>query len=401
MPAFNSPSVSWLKNYLPGASITELEIECQIRKLDTTNRYEKAFFYFRDADFLRHVPDFALSHFVDENESSRVRLAQLKTKIMSLPFEVFNGYKCDWLKLEEANNRALVTNLDAFAHRVFNNLFNSIYNHHKDDIRSVELNEMIHHTNLNEAYVNACAESFIGRDKVLRQFSKLITEHGFTELAVTSTESSKELINQKNSLINIFLVNGEAGSGKTSFLCYFMKHFKSVVKHSFSHVVGSYESSEHVLMFLKRFCVKINLEYGFGGEFSDEELQNATDLNYFKAVFAKMLKLLSDKITNDKFYVVLDGVDMLVDENKKPDCSFSWIPENVPARISFIFTARSSNNQIKSILGKIASSYNSGLGKANIPYLNLQYYGKTESLCKLRSQIINFIKFLAFKAFII
>ena len=51
------------------------------------------------------------------------------------------------LKWKRIENRALVKrDLDTFAHRVFNNLFNAIYNHNKDAVQmqqqqTIELNE--------------------------------------------------------------------------------------------------------------------------------------------------------------------------------------------------------------------------------------------------------------------
>ena len=255
--------------------------------------------------------------------------------------------------MEETTGRALLTDLDVFAHRVFNNLFNAIYSHHKsDNIQAVELNECVHQTRLNEAHVNAHVESFVGREKLLGKFAKLIAENRFAHVASSSTEASRELIDQKNALIHVVLINGESGSGKTAFLCHFLKK-TNPLRHSFVHCVGAYENSEHTLLFLKRFCVQTSVDYGlFGDDLSEQELNASYDDGFLRGTFAKILQKLSEKITNDKFYLIVDGVDMLVDESKRPDHSFSWLPEHMPARICLIFTACSSSHHVKAALSR-------------------------------------------------
>ena len=91
LPSYqNSQKLAWLDAHPPGASITELEIECQLNKRHTNaaHKYETSFFYFRDAGFLKNVPANALDHFVDESDQSRQKLAQLKSRIMRRSNEV-------------------------------------------------------------------------------------------------------------------------------------------------------------------------------------------------------------------------------------------------------------------------------------------------------------------------
>jgi telomerase protein component 1 len=198
-------TLKWLSAYPLGASITELEIECQLNKTSeaASNKYEKAFFYFRDPAFVQQVPDEIQRHFVDESDESRRKLAKLKTKLLSQPIEIFNGYKCKWLKVEEENsNRALVTDLDTFAHRVFNNLFNAIYNHNKDAVQlqqqqTIELNESVHQCNLSDAYAQVYADAFVGRGKLLGKLHKLLSENQFVDTLSTTTDASRELIHTK------------------------------------------------------------------------------------------------------------------------------------------------------------------------------------------------------------
>ena len=150
---------------------------------------KKRFFYLRDSAFVKTSSRRTERHFVDENDESRRKLAKLKTKLLSQPIEIFNGYKCKWLKVEENSNRALVTDLDTFAHRVFNNLFNAIYNHNKDAVQmqqqqTIELNESVHQSNLNEAYAQVYADAFVGRAKLLSKFHKLLSPKSICRNAI-------------------------------------------------------------------------------------------------------------------------------------------------------------------------------------------------------------------------
>ena len=352
----NRPELNWVASYSPGASITELEIECQIRKTKfDEKKYEKSFFYLRDGEFLKTVPEAYRNHFLDENEELAVKLAKLKSRIRSEPFEIFDGYKCKWLKLEDSSDgRALLCDLDVFAHRVFNNLFNAISNHNK--LNDVELNECVHQTNLNNAYIKLHSDNSVARTKLSESLEKLLIDNKFIDILKTTTDASKEIINKQNSLTSMVLITGEAGCGKTAFLSFFLTEYlanrSSLLIQKFVHMVGSYENSDHITLFLKRLCYNVAYEYSLEKEFNLDEIINSNDYNYFKDLFSKILKSLSTKITEEKFYIIIDGVDFLVDDNNNLDLSFSWLPNSIPNRIGFIFTARSSS-PIKSILNKI------------------------------------------------
>lgn len=96
-----NPALRWLDSYPVGASITELEIETQLRKFnEKTDLLERSFFYFRDSSFVKDVPADLLNHFVDENDFHRLRLDQLKQKIRSRSLEIYDGYSCKWNKFD-------------------------------------------------------------------------------------------------------------------------------------------------------------------------------------------------------------------------------------------------------------------------------------------------------------
>ena len=63
--------------------------------------------------------------------------------------------------------------------------------------QTIELNESVHQSNLNEAYAQVYADAFVGRAKLLSKFHKLLSENQFVETLSTTTDASRELIHTK------------------------------------------------------------------------------------------------------------------------------------------------------------------------------------------------------------
>ena len=366
-----NPQLAWLDSFPSGASITELEIETQLRKNQEQNlKYESTFFYLRDNSFINDVPDKFKDHFVEENENNSEKLNALKQKIRKSNYEIFDGYKCRWFKGEEFSNgssRALVCDLDLFAHRVFHNLFNSISKHHRYDVSMIELDEIQHYNNITEALIKLNSESFIGRDKLLKSLEQA-------------------LINTHNSKVKILVLNGQAGSGKTSLISHLFSTNKHII-HKFVHLVGSYHGSESLSLFLKRFCISINRTYDLG--IDEDHLDNNFD--FYKNLFETTLNKLSKKI-NDLFYLVIDGLDFLVDDQKNIDRSFSWLPENIQPNIIFVFTARP-ESLISNVLAKISNS-SEELQKRSIEIIGIEDLEVLDKREFIKSKLAKYNKYL-------
>jgi telomerase protein component 1 len=394
--------LNWLINYPPNASITELEIECQLRKnekLTDEKKFEKTFFYFRDKNFLDNVPDEFKSYFITFNKDEKFKLKSLKNRIKSTSYEIYDGYKCEWYKMDEIG-RALVYNLDDFAHRVFNNLFNSIKNKYENNV-TVEVNELLHLTMLNDAYIKLCADDFVARDKLIEKFEILLNSQKIIEIKSSTTEKSKDLIQKQNSLVNIILVNGVLGSGKTSFLAKFITNYaNSYFGHSFKHFVGAYDGSEYTKLILKRFCNHICLTYNLYDDdlLKKSSLIDSDDYNYLRKTFFSLLNKLDEvvKLSNQKFFIIIDGVDNLLDENNIKDEAFDWLPDNIPSNISLIFSART-ESKMNSILNKIANKTNDSRIKLDLfDVENLNVLDKAELI---RLQLGKYNKYLDESAF--
>ena len=120
----DSPEFAWIvnDNYL-GSSLTELEITSSAL-LKSSEMKEKAFFYFRNNSFFPKIPAHMIGNFAAESSYNAKRMEELKKKIKSNGFEVFDNYPCQWGGMVE--DKAFLIGLEEFALRVLNNLWNSI-----------------------------------------------------------------------------------------------------------------------------------------------------------------------------------------------------------------------------------------------------------------------------------
>lgn len=372
------PELNWLSSYPEGASITELEIECQLRKKKLRGReHENSFFYFRDGSFMDKLTSEEREHFDSESDYAREKIDFLKKRIVSRQCEVYQNYEADYLTIEKnryGHKRAMLTNLDNFAKRVYENLYNAITKHHYEDqsIQEVIDHQGINLLKINSAYVNACGDLFSGRRSLVRNFHKLLTEDMHFKIPTSaSTDASKQLIDKHNSLLNIVLVYGIAGCGKSTFLAYYFSKYlieieSDLISKSFIYSVGSFGGSEYTIMFLKCFLIQMYQQNNFLKHFELGTIFESNDMEFLKNEFTNFLKLWSDNNDGQKFNLVIDGVDMFIDASGCSDNSFNWLPKDIPPCFNFIFSAKSTS-QTKEVLEKISTSdYHSHEIKLNI-----------------------------------
>lgn len=187
----------------------------------------------------------------------------------------------------------------------------------------------------------------------------LNSEINFKETTNASTDASQALIKRQNSIVNIVLVQGESGSGKSTFLSHFFsKHLtdtkSDLSSRSFIYVVGSFNGSEYIINFLKVFIIHMVQTHKFF-EIDIDEMFTSVDIEYIKNVFAQVLREWSIKNEGTKYHIVVDGVDMLCDTAGCLDSSFSWLPHDLPSCFNLIFASRSKSLS-RTNLGRIATS---------------------------------------------
>ena len=145
---------------------------------------------------------------------------------------------------------------------------------------------------INSAFQMACRDLFCGRGSLVAKMERLLGEElAFKTATNATTNAARALIDEHNSLVNLVLVSGEVGCGKTTLLAsVFAEHRHN----SFFYAVGSFSGSESTATFLKLFIIHMSLYFGNGGEFPlynrlDIDLVYASnDLVYLRDLFAKV-----------------------------------------------------------------------------------------------------------------
>jgi telomerase protein component 1 len=359
----NDSKLAWLEHYAQqeptNTSITELEIECAaFRKADRQTSLERTFFYFRDNQSFRKdvQADVYREHFDAENVDAQHKLARLKKKILSESFEVFNGYTATWygigtaegISRSEGRGRAVLCDLNGLAKRVFDNLFNAIAKAYATDSdnETTITNETTTQTTIHNNYVQTIAKQFIGRQKLLSQCDKLI----------------KDKMNTKQA--HIMVIDGDSGCGKTALICRLgdlLMANDEQPSYVFSHVVGACDASQYVVNFLRRFEIYANRTFDLDLD-ETSDIMATNDLGHHRLLFNKILVRLTNDNTNtnnnNRLFILVDGVDMLVDNNSNSDVSLNWLPDTIPDMITFILTANSQTSRVHDFLAKRASYTN-------------------------------------------
>ena len=163
------PRFAWMKKLPLGHSITDLEIQAGALQSPATKR-NRAFFYFRDSNFLANVPTPWSADFLPENDDSKNKINQLKQRIRSSGFEAFDPYPCAWHGV--IKDRPLVTNLEQFAQRVIDNLWTSLQAEYQPEYVLLDDNEI--ETNQHRQYRLSFVEHFVSRQKVLQDALKAV-----------------------------------------------------------------------------------------------------------------------------------------------------------------------------------------------------------------------------------
>lgn len=353
--SLSDSQLAWLDSYPSGASITELEIECQLRKRSSLSLEDRAFFYFRND--IKCVDGAVFTeHFASENETSANRIKALKERLRrEYSVEIYEDYKASFHGVK--NSRALLTNLDSFAQRVFQNLFNSILKNEYEMMSDEALeNEGFNLLSISYAFMNACADLFYGREKLVAKLDQIMEEDiTYRRSTNATTDAAKALIDKHNSQINIVLVSGEAGCGKTTFLSFIFVRYQY---DNFFYSVGAFSGSESTSTFLKIFLIHMK-HYSSEGLYHTLDIDKvyaSDDFEHLKVLFGEIMQSWAQSFNGErKFTLAIDGVDMLCDAHGQLDTSFSWLPKDTPSCFNFVLSARSTG-QTKSILERFTSS---------------------------------------------
>ena len=243
-----------------GLSLTATEIFHGV--LNKKNIDNKAFFYFRQPDFISSIPSDLQKEFLPENQESEQKINRLKQLIIDKGHKPFL-YSCEYDGLDEDGNVKL-KGLDEFGNRIVEDLWSEI----KRTYGNQEASNLTTIYEYESNFIYEKRRTFLGREKVIEQI----------EMAI------------ENDTTNQLLITGDPGSGKSSLMAVLISRFKfkqtdSIILHHFIGVSpGSTELSQILVNLYQQLSQ--NLKHKVHKDFAGYDLEKVKDcfLNLVKEV---------------------------------------------------------------------------------------------------------------------
>ncbi|CAM1331705.1 Uncharacterised protein g10655 [Pycnogonum litorale] len=298
----------WSREYPSRRSITELEIY-HAALSDTTSAKDRAFFYFRNPEFLENVPEDYRNDFVEVDESNADKLNALKAKLRSSGLEVYDGYPCEWLGLYKG--KLIVKELVSFGQRVKDNLSNAIDKLYP--VENVVYDELNHEMNIHESFAGRTASDSIKRNTLAKKILNSLNDKRRDSAAVGLV--------------------GRAGCGKTSMMAvlYNTMHHPRVI-----HFVGLTAGSDNVAAMLR------HIYYELIEKLTMNDVVIPDNYRDLVVEFPKFLHKATTCSPSGRVFVFVDGLDKLSSSHNSRH--LDWLPVDVPSGVTFVFSVSNSTD---------------------------------------------------------
>ncbi|XP_012935535.1 telomerase protein component 1 [Aplysia californica] len=312
----DSPEYDWVRQYAPGASVTELEMQLGALSQPAQAK-DTAFFFMRNNSFETDVPAPFEKSFKSESDVHKAKMSSLKSRIRKSGLEVFN-YPCHWGGC--VDGKPVVSGLEEFGARMLNTLLNAVKKMCPDE--DGLLSEEVHIDNLHWALVEQCHSEFIGRKNLLKQ-------------------AVGKIYTTSSGVIGLF---GKSGSGKTALMSsVIMEMVKSKTssgaRNVFINMAGAAPGSTNLAATVRHLAMQVNSRFALGFSLPED----------FKNLCLKFGDLLSDaaNMCTTKLVVFLDGLDMM--EDAYQPYSLEWLPSHIPDNVVFVISAITNEKTFKSL----------------------------------------------------
>jgi len=284
----------WIREYADGTdenrrkSVTELEILHGV--LNNPEMTDHAFFYFRDPDYIKTVPQKSRNDFTSENTASTEKLKQLKDNIRQ-------QHRDGKLKYEPRGNYPDAKSLGERVLADFTALINSLYPEGTQP-SPLDRERMDH-----EAFARSRAGVYIGRQEY------------FDRLDAHVASDSPPLV-----------VLGESGGGKSALLSnWALSRFPpSALDPQPSppflllHFIGASPDSANAIGLLRRIMLELKQRFDLPDEIPAEPAQ-------IREAFPSWLAQVAGR---GRIVLVLDALNQLEDIDNAPD--LGWLPRVFP-----------------------------------------------------------------------
>ncbi len=275
---------SWLKEHL-SHSVTELEILHGV--LNNPDMAAHAFFYFRDPQYIKNLPEDAEpTDFASEDESSKAKLGDLKERIRKSGFHVCENY---------ANPKALEALVLEDLTRVISTRYPP-----DDKISPLDRDALDH-----EAFAQSRSQVYIGRDEYFNSLDK-------------------HILSNEPPLV----ILGESGSGKSALLANWALKYKEEHPDELliMHFIGASPYSTGWAAILRRIMGELKRHFDI-----QEEIREKPD--ELRVAFANWLHMASAR---GKVILILDALNQIEDRDGAPD--LVWLPPVIPENVRMILS---------------------------------------------------------------
>ncbi len=272
---------SWIEEHLD-KSVTEMEIIHGVLKNPEMN--DRAFFYFRDPNYLLKAKNIKINDFKESDKKLVEKLETLKNEIRNSNCNLKENYSSP----EEVANYILD---DLW--KIIDEKFPA------DSVPDPLDKEIFEH----EQFAQSRRKVYIGRDEY------------FNRLDDHSNSEQPPLI-----------IIGESGSGKTALVANWVARYRERHPETFiiQHYVGSSVQSTNYISILKRIIQELKRKFNIKLEIPKEP----------EDVIREFPNWLSIAATNGKIILILDGLNQLEDIDNTH--KLYWLPEIFPPKIRVI-----------------------------------------------------------------
>jgi tetratricopeptide (TPR) repeat protein len=287
----------WLRDYRDH-SLTALEIvHGVLRNPDLANR---SFFYFRDPEFISHLPENKRTDFEAENPEAAHKLAALKAKIRASGRPLMENYSCRWDAVE-----GRLVDLDIFGQRVLEDLWTAICEEYPEE--APEADPIALERQMHESFAEERSHLHVGR---IEQ-AKRLTEY------VQGTDRRPAVI------------TGESGCGKSAFLASWCRQYTAKNPDDFvlAYFIGASPNSTNHFRLLRTMCEELKRTFALEQELPEEDKKLSETL---------AVLLVAASRRKSRIVIVIDALDQLLPLEAAHGLGWllDYIPENVRLVVS-------------------------------------------------------------------
>jgi nephrocystin-3 len=288
----------WLAEY-KGHSLTALEIIYGV--LRNPELAERAFFYFRDPQFIPQVPESKRADYTAENPEAIRKLTALKEKIRASGRPVMENYPCHW-----DDKQGHLIDLGVFGQQVLEDLWTAICAAYPEE--TPEADPLTIEREMHEAFAEERSRLHIGREKQAKRLTEYVQGKDHRPVVIT----------------------GESGCGKSAFLANWSRKYVNENPKDFilTYFIGASPDSTNHFRLLRNMCRELKREFTLKEEIPEDDKKLPDSL---------AVMLSSASLHKERVIVVLDALDQLLPLEAAH--GLGWLLDYLPEKAKLVVSS--------------------------------------------------------------